>query len=208
MASTPSLPGAHPECETPLLARDGSSSALRPQSTTNPHVTRTTRDERGETSLSEPPVRRHAHHSSIEKQCDECELRRPQVVLVFTVDGLYSRTEPVVVFYQCQQKSVSAYIQRLVSSSTAVRGSCRSSSAVFSTSANSERSAASGSSAIGINLIPSCSWTILVTVPDEDSDGEYEKTGEWEGHDVVRWAGDEESYEYWECDDCYCFPDQ
>jgi len=42
----------------------------------------------------------------------------------------------------------------------------------------------------------------------EDSEGEYEKTGEWEGHDVVEWTGEEESYEYWECDDCYCSPDQ
>ncbi|QGX94780.1 hypothetical protein EI982_08195 [Haloplanus rallus] len=41
------------------------------------------------------------------------------------------------------------------------------------------------------------------TVPDEDSDGEYEKTGEWEGHDVVKWTGNEESFEYWECDDCF-----
>ena len=40
------------------------------------------------------------------------------------------------------------------------------------------------------------------TVPDEDSDGEYERTGEWEGHDVVEWTGEEDSYEYWECDDC------
>jgi hypothetical protein len=36
------------------------------------------------------------------------------------------------------------------------------------------------------------------TVPDEDSDGEYEKTGEWEGHDVVEWTGKEDSFEYWE----------
>jgi hypothetical protein len=41
------------------------------------------------------------------------------------------------------------------------------------------------------------------TVADEDSEGEYEKTGEYEGHDVVTWTGDEVSYEYWECDDCY-----
>jgi hypothetical protein len=46
------------------------------------------------------------------------------------------------------------------------------------------------------------------TVSDEGSGGEYEKTGEWEGHDVVKWTGDEESYEYWECDDCYCSSDQ
>ena len=36
------------------------------------------------------------------------------------------------------------------------------------------------------------------TVPDEDSDGEYEKTGEWEGHDVVEWTGKEDSFECWE----------
>lgn len=41
------------------------------------------------------------------------------------------------------------------------------------------------------------------TVPDEDSDGEYEKAGEWEGHDVVKWTGEEVSNEYWECDSCY-----
>lgn len=41
------------------------------------------------------------------------------------------------------------------------------------------------------------------TDPDGDSDGKYEKTGEWEGHDVVKWTGDEESFEYWECDDCF-----
>ncbi|RLM40464.1 hypothetical protein DVK04_19675 [Haloferax sp. Atlit-105R] len=41
------------------------------------------------------------------------------------------------------------------------------------------------------------------TVPDEDSGGEYEKPGEWEGHDVVKWTGEELSYEYWECDNCY-----
>lgn len=41
-----------------------------------------------------------------------------------------------------------------------------------------------------------------LTVPDEDSEGEYEKTGEWEGHDVVEWTGEEESYEYWECNNC------
>jgi len=41
------------------------------------------------------------------------------------------------------------------------------------------------------------------TLPDEDSDGEYEKTGEWEGHDVVEWTGEEDSLEYWECDDCF-----
>lgn len=41
------------------------------------------------------------------------------------------------------------------------------------------------------------------TVPDEDSDDEYEKTGEWEGHDVVKWTGEEVSNEYWECDSCY-----
>ena len=34
------------------------------------------------------------------------------------------------------------------------------------------------------------------TVPAEDSNGEYERTGEWEEHDVVRWTGDEESNEY------------
>ena len=45
-------------------------------------------------------------------------------------------------------------------------------------------------------------------VPDEDSDGEYEKIGEREGHDVVKRTGDEESYEYWECDNCYCSLDQ
>lgn len=41
-----------------------------------------------------------------------------------------------------------------------------------------------------------------------NSGGEYEKTGEWEGHDVVKWAGEKESYEYWECYDCYCPLDQ
>jgi hypothetical protein len=41
------------------------------------------------------------------------------------------------------------------------------------------------------------------TVPDKDSDGEYEKTGEWKGHDVVTWTGEESSHEYWECNDCY-----
>ncbi|WP_187347782.1 hypothetical protein [Haloplanus rubicundus] len=41
------------------------------------------------------------------------------------------------------------------------------------------------------------------TVPDEDSEAEYEKTAEWEGHDVVKWTGEEDSYEYWECDDCF-----
>ena len=46
------------------------------------------------------------------------------------------------------------------------------------------------------------------SVPDEDSEREYEKTGEWEGHDVVKWTGKEESHEYWECDDCYCLPNQ
>ncbi|ADJ17011.1 hypothetical protein [Halalkalicoccus jeotgali] len=35
------------------------------------------------------------------------------------------------------------------------------------------------------------------TIPDEDSEEEYEKTGEWKGHDVVKWTGGEESYEYW-----------
>lgn len=41
------------------------------------------------------------------------------------------------------------------------------------------------------------------TVPEEGSEGEYEKTGEWEGYDVVKWTGEKESHEYWECDDCY-----
>lgn len=41
------------------------------------------------------------------------------------------------------------------------------------------------------------------TVSDEDNVGEYEKTGEWEGHDVVEWSGEEDSDEYWECDDCF-----
>ena len=43
----------------------------------------------------------------------------------------------------------------------------------------------------------------VFTVPERDSDGEYEKTGEWEGYEVVEWTGEEESYEYWECDDCF-----
>lgn len=41
------------------------------------------------------------------------------------------------------------------------------------------------------------------TVPDEDSEGEYEKTGEWKGFEVVKWTGEEESFEYWACDDCF-----
>ena len=41
------------------------------------------------------------------------------------------------------------------------------------------------------------------TVRDEDSGGEYQKTGEWEEHDVVEWTEEEDSYEYWECDDCF-----
>jgi NADPH-dependent 2,4-dienoyl-CoA reductase/sulfur reductase-like enzyme len=45
-----------------------------------------------------------------------------------------------------------------------------------------------------------------VSVPAEASDGEYEKTGEWKGHDVVEWTGDEETFEYWECDDCFVSP--
>jgi hypothetical protein len=42
------------------------------------------------------------------------------------------------------------------------------------------------------------------TAPDEDSEGEHETTSEWEGFDVVEWTGEEESFEYWECDGCYC----
>ena len=41
------------------------------------------------------------------------------------------------------------------------------------------------------------------TEPDEESEGEFEKTGEWEGFDVVKWTGKEVSYEYWLCEDCY-----
>jgi len=41
------------------------------------------------------------------------------------------------------------------------------------------------------------------TVPEEETDGEYEKTGEFRGHDVVEWTGEQESYEYWECDSCF-----
>jgi len=40
------------------------------------------------------------------------------------------------------------------------------------------------------------------SAPAEGSEREYEKTGEWEGYDVVTWTGDQESIEYWECDDC------
>jgi hypothetical protein len=46
------------------------------------------------------------------------------------------------------------------------------------------------------------------TVSSEDSDREYKQTGEREGHNVVKWTGDEEPYEDWECDDCDCSPDQ
>lgn len=35
-----------------------------------------------------------------------------------------------------------------------------------------------------------------VIVPNKDSDGAYEKTGEREGYDVVKWSGEAESYEY------------
>lgn len=30
-----------------------------------------------------------------------------------------------------------------------------------------------------------------ITVPDEDSEGDYEKTGERKGHDVIKWSGEE-----------------
>lgn len=42
-----------------------------------------------------------------------------------------------------------------------------------------------------------------VTIPDKDSSGEYEKTGEWESFDIGRWTGEEQSFEYWECESCY-----
>lgn len=42
-----------------------------------------------------------------------------------------------------------------------------------------------------------------MTVPDEDSEGTFQKTGEFEDHDVVSWTGDETSFEYWECDECF-----
>lgn len=41
------------------------------------------------------------------------------------------------------------------------------------------------------------------TVPDEDSDRKYEKTGKWEGYDVIKWTGEEDSFEYWECGGCF-----
>lgn len=34
------------------------------------------------------------------------------------------------------------------------------------------------------------------------AEGEYEKTGEIDGFDVVEWTGQKESYEYWECNEC------
>lgn len=42
-----------------------------------------------------------------------------------------------------------------------------------------------------------------VTVPVDGTDGEYEKIAERDGHDVVQWTGKEETYEYWECEDCF-----
>jgi hypothetical protein len=41
------------------------------------------------------------------------------------------------------------------------------------------------------------------SVPDDDSDGEFKKTGEYKGHDVVEWTGERLKFEYWECDDCF-----
>lgn len=42
-----------------------------------------------------------------------------------------------------------------------------------------------------------------ISTPDEDSEGEYKKTGEWDGFDVVEWTGEKESFEYWECEACF-----
>ncbi|WP_020222525.1 hypothetical protein [Halarchaeum acidiphilum] len=43
-----------------------------------------------------------------------------------------------------------------------------------------------------------------VELPDPESDGAYEDTGERvDGHRVTRWTGDYVTYDYWECADCY-----
>jgi len=43
-----------------------------------------------------------------------------------------------------------------------------------------------------------------VELPDPESDGEYEDTGERvDGHRVTRWTGEYVAYDYWECADCY-----
>jgi len=41
------------------------------------------------------------------------------------------------------------------------------------------------------------------TVPDEESDGEYKKTGECERQEVGEWTGEEDSFEYEECNGCF-----
>lgn len=42
-----------------------------------------------------------------------------------------------------------------------------------------------------------------VTVPVREDDGEFENVGERDGHDVVRWTGEEATFEYWECANCF-----